>query len=120
MNFDEIPTYKVEDLERKALRILEERCRPSITIPVDIDLLAEQEPGVLLDIKPGLKEHHFIPGLVVRKDDGTFEVLIDESVADNNQNYYRFTVAEEFAHIILHRSILENVTNIEIAFSLLE
>ncbi len=120
MNFDEIPTYKVTELERKAIRILGERCRPSITIPVDIDLLVEQEPGVLLDIKPGLLERYSIAGMVVRKDDGTFEVLIEEFIADHRPNFYRFTVAEEFAHIILHRSILEKVTDIETAISLLE
>lgn len=47
-------------------------------------------------------------------------MYIDEAIADTNPNFYRFTVAEELAHLKLHRKILEGITSIELAVELLE
>ncbi len=49
---------------------------------------------------------------------GTYGIYIDEGVADHNPNFYRFTVAEELAHIQLHKSILDEVKDINLAVAL--
>lgn len=53
MKFEDIPTYSIPRLEQIARELLSERW-PSLTIPVDIDYIVEQEPGTVLDYLPGL------------------------------------------------------------------
>lgn len=108
------PQYQISELERIARRLLEERFSEGVSIPVDIDYLAETEPGVSLDIMPGLRHTFGIAGaVVVHPEERRFTILIDQSVADGNAAFYRFTVAEEFSHLILHRAILEQIKTVE-------
>jgi hypothetical protein len=86
----------------------------SIPIPVDVDLLAEKAEGVILDFYPGLRANHQIVGGVFRDiDTGELGIYIDEEVADDDSRsgwaFYRTTVAEELAHIHLHRGLIERV-----------
>lgn len=90
-----------------------------VSIPVDIDYLVESEPGVSLDIMPGLRRKFGIVGaVVVHPEERRFTILIDQSVADGNAAFYRSTLAEEFSHLALHRSILEQIKNVEDAVEL--
>jgi len=120
IDFGRVPTYKVQELESRARALLEEKFHPAITIPIDIDFLVETEPGVKLDYRPGIKARFSVAGIVWRRDDDTFSVIIDEHIADTNPTFYRFTVAEEYAHLILHRPIIERVTSLEMVIHLLE
>jgi hypothetical protein len=108
------PQYQISELERIARRLLEERFPEDVSIPVDIDYLAESEPGVSLDIMPGLRHKFGIAGaVVVHAEERQFTILIDQSVADGNAAFYRFTLAEEFSHLVLHRSVLEQIKTLE-------
>lgn len=98
VDFGNIPTYKASELERLAADLLKKRCWPTVEIPIDIDLLIEKKPGVILDYCKNLKEKHHVAGMVLKKDAGSFLVLIDEDIADNNPNFYRFTVAEVYSN----------------------
>lgn len=118
MIFGDIPKYSAKELERLAVDFLKERCKPAISIPIDIDYLAETEPGVILDYTRGLKDRYPVAGVTILHPDGTYGIYIDEGVADHNPNFYRFTVAEELAHIKLHKSILDEVKDINLAFAL--
>jgi Zn-dependent peptidase ImmA (M78 family) len=42
-------------------------------------------------------------------------VFVDEDLADSDyrRNFYRTTVAEELAHVVLHREVIEQVTSVE-------
>lgn len=113
------PQYQISELERIARQLLEERFPEGVAIPIDIDYLVESEPGVSLDIAPGLRHKFGVAGaVVVHPDERRFTILIDQSVADGNAAFYRFTVAEEFAHLVLHRSILEQIKTVEDAAQL--
>jgi len=103
------PTYTASRLERMAITLLKGRIKGSTTVPIDIDFILEQEPGVLLDYIPGIKTRFGVAGVVYREDHQRFRVIIDAEVADSIKyhNFYRFTVAEEFAHIKLHKKIGE-------------
>lgn len=118
----DVPTYTVSQLERKARDLLERRLSLPITIPVDIDYLLEQEPGVLLDYIPGIRDRFGVAGLVYQEGRQRFRVIIDAEIADSvrYQNFYRFTVAEELGHIRLHRRIIEQITDLETAMTLHE
>lgn len=55
-----------------------------------------------------------VAGAVIsHPDEARFTIVIDEKVADGNLSFYRFTVAEEFAHLKLHRKLLATVTSLE-------
>lgn len=113
MKAEGAPTYSLPRLEQIAKQLLVERW-PGLTIPVDIDYIVEQEPDTVLDYLPGLQAVHGVAGAVIRHpEEARFTILIDERVADGNLFFYRFTVAEEFAHLKLHRKLLETVTSWE-------
>ncbi len=66
----------------------------------------------MLDILPGLQQLRGVAGLVRYESKfKRFRLIIDAEVADHPAaNFYRFTVAEEFAHVILHRQVMEQVS----------
>ena len=107
------PTYDVPELERKATELLNEILGPEFDVPVDIDLLAERLKGVSLDYARGLREHHSLDGAVLRDTDtGELLIIVDEWLADSNPNRYRMTIAEEVAHIVLHRRLIDAINDV--------
>ena len=116
----EVPTYTANQLEHMTADLLKSRLKVPIEIPVDIDYLLEQEPGILLDYIPGIKDRFGIAGLVYRENKDLIRVIIDAEIADSvrHQNFYRFTVAEELGHIKLHRKIIEQIPDEETAIEL--
>ena len=120
IDFGDVPTYKIPELERRARVLLEEKSHPTITIPIDIDFLVETEPGVKLDYRPGIRDRFSVAGVVWKSDEDTLSIFIDEYIADTNPTFYRFTVAEEYAHIILHRPIIEKITSLDMVTQLME
>ena len=118
MNPPPFPEYSVRDLEKIARDLLRERW-PTLAIPVDIDLIVEREPGVVLDTLRGLKELCGVAGATVyHPKEDRFTVFIDDLVADGNPGFYRFTVAEELGHLKLHSSVLRKVKTIQDADAL--
>lgn len=114
MNLEEIPTYSAGELERVADRLLRERSQPEVVIPIDVDLLVEQEPGVILDYRSGLERAFGVVGVVVHyPEEEMFAIYIDQEVADHRPNFYRFTLAEEFAHLVIHRSVIQQAKTLD-------
>lgn len=113
------PRYQISELERIAQRLLEKHFPEGVSIPVDIDYVAESQPDVSLDIKPGLRQKFGVAGaVVVHPEERRFTILIDQRVADGNAAFYRFTLAEEFSHLVLHRQVLERIKTVEDAAQL--
>lgn len=115
MRLTKVPRYSATELERRAETLLRDRGGWPPTIPVDIESLVDQEPGLLLDILPGLQEVSGVAGLArYEPDTDTMRIIIDAEVADHpSASFYRFTVAEEFAHVLLHREIMTQVRTLE-------
>lgn len=107
---DKLRTYNISELERIAVSYLKDNGH-SGSVPVDIDELLEKVPGVDLDIYPALAANHGLLGMAGVDDDGVLTVYIDDKLADRSSalRRYRMTVAEELAHIILHRDAIEAV-----------
>jgi len=85
-------------------------------IPVDIDLLLENTSSVDLDIWPGLAANHNLLGMSgINPDTNVIYIYIDDKLADTSASMrrYRMTVAEEFAHILIHRPAIEAVKTAE-------
>lgn len=113
MKTEDVPAYSIPRLEQIATLLLEERW-PGLTIPIDIDYIVEQEPDTILDYLPGLRTVHGVAGAVIsHPEEARFTILVDEGVADGNLSFYRFTVAEEFAHLKLHRNLLVTVMSVQ-------
>ncbi len=112
---DYLRTYTIPELERIAHDYLRSPSRP-VGVPIDIDYLVEQLPGVDLDHYPCLRENHRLDGMVgTDQETGEIAIYIDEGLATSERllRRYRMTVAEEFAHLILHRKAVEAVVTPE-------
>ena len=110
---EKLPTYTVRQLEDRASKFLSQHFGQSVPVPVDIDLLVERE-GIDLDEWPKLRTNHGIEGGVWRDvESGQLYIYIaEELMADESpRGYgrYRMTVAEELAHIHLHRQVIEQI-----------
>ena len=76
-----LPRYSIPALERLAARALADHLDAPLTIPMDVDLLAERLPGADLDLIPDLLGRFGTPGLVFRRAPGVYTIVIDAEVA---------------------------------------
>ena len=105
------PILSYDDLRKKAAEFLE-RYHPSGEIPVPIELIAERDFGIDIVPVPGLQ------GVLRSNDFGVVgfitsdlkEIHVDECVFENRENRYRFTIAHELGHAVLHRDIYEKAS----------
>jgi hypothetical protein len=111
-------TYTLTELEQIAANQLRS-LGDNFTIPVDIEDIVEQ-CGIDLDIKRGLADRGIMGQIGTNLDTGKFIIKIDEKLfeARHNQRICRMTIAEEFAHFLLHRKTIENVKTYEDAIAL--
>lgn len=107
-------TYTANQLEaiaREQIRNLKKQ--GLFSIPVDIELIVEKLHGIQIDVQRGLKEVHNIWGMIGPcKETDKLLILIDENLLDLDSlhHLYRMTVAEEFAHSLLHGDAIRAVT----------
>ena len=110
----DLQTFSIPQLETIAQEELKKL--QDLIIPVDIETIVEERHKIEIDVKRGLKEHHYIWGMVGRDlDSGDIVILVDDQLLDFDHLYkiYRMTIAEEFAHILLHRDAIERVESLE-------
>ena len=108
-----LPRYSIRELELRAAETLTGYLEAPLAIPVDVDLLAERLPGVDLDYSPGILDRFGPPGVVFRQAPGAYPIRVDMDVADHRLHFYRFTLAEEVGHILLHGTVIDQVTSTE-------
>lgn len=110
-------TYSAAELERLASQQLQQlKDLQNFTIPVDIEAIVEKFHKIVIDVKRGLKEHHNIWGMVGPDlDTGDIVILVDDQLLDLDHLYkiYRMTIAEEFAHVLLHSDAIRKAKSIE-------
>lgn len=109
-----LPAYSAAQIERLAEQLLAAAFPGGVPIPVDVDYLIESDPAVSLDTMRGLEEQCGVTGAVlVHPVEDRLTVLIDEAVADGRPAFYRFTLAEELGHLVLHRPVLKEIRSLE-------
>jgi Zn-dependent peptidase ImmA (M78 family) len=93
-----VPRRSHEELRQEAELFLRQY-RPSGEIPVPIEAIAELDMG--LEIRPirGLRERFSIDGYL---SSDLMTIVVDESLLTRYPNRYRFTLAHEIAHLMLH------------------
>lgn len=109
----DLQTYSIPQLERIASEQLKKL--QELTIPVDIERIVEIH-NIDLDVRRGLQEIHHIWGMVaINLHNQNLIILVDEKLMDLDSllRVYRMTVAEEFAHVLLHKAAIEKARNIE-------
>jgi hypothetical protein len=113
VDFVEVKEYPVWELERKSLEVLAQYLPGAVTTPIDIELLAERGFGLGIVPIPSLYEAYQVEGALWREPEGNFSLVVDSNMMDNKPHRYRFTVAEEIAHFILHRQVFDTVHSMD-------
>lgn len=94
----DIPIYSYEDLRNKADEFLR-TYNPSGTIPVPIEEIVEFDFGINIVPVLGLQREFEVEGFT---SSDLQNIYVDEYVYSDHVNRYRFTLAHEIGHIVLH------------------
>ncbi|KPK41272.1 MAG: hypothetical protein AMK72_15395 [Planctomycetes bacterium SM23_25] len=114
---DPVREYKVWELQQHADRILASTFPSGFIIPIEIENVA-YSLGLDINPVPGLSSALQVLGALWRDHEGRYWIVVDEHLMDYGENRYRFTVAEEIAHFVLHREPLEKAVDIHGAVGL--
>lgn len=79
---------------------------PSLSLPVPIELIVEEQFEIDIVPVPGL-QNGFDVVAFISKD--LSEIRVDQYVFENRENRYRFSLAHELAHRILHSELMNAV-----------
>lgn len=106
-----IPYHSYKDLRGKANAFLA-KFNPTGAIPVPIEEIAEFSFELNIVPIPGLQDALEIDGFIA----SDFKsITVDQFVLERRERRYRFTLAHELAHLLLHRDIFSkfNFHNID-------
>lgn len=95
--------FSYDDLRPRASTFLD-RYWPSGEIPVDIEHIADVEFGIDLIPVTYLLDATDVDGFLAA--DGR-EIWVDEWVFSHRLHRYRFTIAHELAHVVLHERLVD-------------
>ena len=111
-----VPTYKPWDIERIAQAFLSKYWTPGEQW-VDVETIIERDLNVLIDYT-ACSRLTTEGAIAWRKGDRRFVILVSEALADRYPNRYRFTLAQETSHLLLHKDLLESIITAEQALDL--
>lgn len=119
MSAPQIRFYTAQELELLAETFIKEFHKPPESIPVEIDLIVQRDlhidilPFSCLESKYGL---HGYLALSLKT------IYIEQYImdVDNFERRYRFILAEEIAHLILHKELFSGVKEPEDYFKALD
>ncbi len=100
------PLYREEDLRRAADEFLA-TYHPQRSIPVPIEHIIEYDFKMDVVPMPGLRVGFEIDAYLTCD---LSEIRVDQSVWESRQNRYRFSLAHELAHRILHADIFRQLS----------
>ena len=109
-----VPEYAVWEIERRAGEVLR-RAYPegAPEAAVDIEWVVETSEGLEIVPVPELRRRWLIDGMLCCYRSGGYCVIVDGSLLDRRPTRYRFTLAEELGHFILHANCLPKVRSVE-------
>lgn len=97
----DIPVYSYEDLRKKADKFLQEH-HPSGNIPVPIEEIVEFNFNINIVPVLGLQREFEVEGFTAG---GLKNIYVDEYIYTDRITRYRFTLAHEIGHIVLHHHL---------------
>jgi Zn-dependent peptidase ImmA (M78 family) len=99
------PILSYEDINGCVERFLKDQ-HPRGTLPVPVEDIADLSLGLNIFPFPGLQRDFDIDGFI-SKDLTT--IYVDEVIYSKRPARYRFTLAHEVGHLILHRDLIEAI-----------
>ena len=116
---DPIREYKVWELQKQTDDLLAAIFPSGYIIPIEIENVA-YHLGLDINPIPGLHKACQVLGALWRDGTSAYWIVIDEHMMDHQEARYRFTVAEEIAHFVLHKSQITKASDIRAAIALQE
>ncbi len=99
------PSYTLADLRRAAEAFLREH-HAEATVPVPIEWIIEKRFGMDIVPMPGLQRGFMVDAYI--SSDLT-EIRVDQGVYESVENRYRFSLAHELAHRLLHEDVFRQL-----------
>ncbi|MFZ5830011.1 MAG: ImmA/IrrE family metallo-endopeptidase [Planctomycetota bacterium] len=99
------PYLSKDDLESRAQEFLKEH-HPSRQLPVPIEWIIESRFGLDIVPVPGMQEHFDVVAYITQD---KREIRVDEYVYLHRENRYRFSLAHELGHLVLHPGLFEQL-----------
>lgn len=96
------PYVPMDEIRTAAEALLKEQ-HPSLAIPVPIEEIVEF--GLGIEIRPfrGLQDRFGFEAALTRD---LKTIIVDESLMQRSENRYRFTLAHELGHLVLHGQLI--------------
>jgi|WetSurMetagenome_2_1015567.scaffolds.fasta_scaffold09493_6 Zn-dependent peptidase ImmA (M78 family) len=103
-----------EDYKIKAENFLKANPFGIGKIPINIELLIEKS-GIIIEVMDDLKNDYSVKGFVAKdvKNEGKVKIIIDTKHYENDDFEYKFTLAEELGHILLHMDFYQGIKNVD-------
>jgi Zn-dependent peptidase ImmA (M78 family) len=103
-----------EDYKLKAEKFLKDNPYGIGKIPTEIEILIEKS-GIIIEVMDDLKINYSVKGLVAKdiKNTRQMKIVIDSKHYENDEFEYKFTLAEELGHILLHLDFYNGINNVE-------
>ncbi len=111
MDFKKYTYVQLKDISENFLK--KNNFRNGI-IPTDIEILIEKS-GIIIEAIDDLRKDFSVKGLVAKdvRDDGRVKIFIDARHYEEDTFEYKFTLAEELAHILLHMDFYDGINDVE-------
>lgn len=106
-----IPRYKPWDIENIAQEFLKVHWDPAKGW-VDIEAIAEQELDLLIDVTRA-EAFNVLGSICRRQCDGRLLIVVNEETFNRRPLVYRFTLAQEVGHLLLHKDIIEAIVTLD-------
>ena len=102
-----VPYLSYTDIQREAARVAASH-NPSGRLPVDIEEIIDVDYGINIMPRQGLMDRFQIDAYITHD---LTEIVVDRRIYDQRPpNRYRFSLAHEFAHLILHPGVYGNMS----------
>jgi len=111
--------YTEREIELQAAELLNHHYGSDLTIPVEIDLIAEKHK-LIDDIVPAelLEDRFNTAAILVSKSNGCCDILIDEDTLTYQKARASFSIAHELGHVVLHPGLYDGCCTVEDAIAL--
>jgi Zn-dependent peptidase ImmA (M78 family) len=106
-----IPRYTREQIEDRAALFLRQHWDPN-EIYVDVELIIEAKLGIAIDYT---RFDDFDGTIAKDTVSGRLTIVVNEELANSNPNRYRYTLAQELGHLLLHEELIRQITDLESA-----
>ena len=116
---DPICEYKVWKLQKQTDDLLAAIFPSGYVVPIEIENVA-YHLGLDINPIPGLHKACQVSGALWRDGAGAYWIVVDEHMMDHQEARYRFTVAEEIAHFVLHKAQITEASDVRAAIVLQE